>query len=113
MRERDIIKTIVYRQITQGAVLCVNVTELFDNSHYRVELYEEYDAHSIEITDLWLRRPSHRRWLEEYVRIRNVKKIYFGPMCGNLYSLEGYLRNYNFETLGCPLDYLKDLKFEL
>ncbi len=85
------IHTIKYRNIPENARIDVRVEQLMDDWHYRVSIYEEYDAHIIELTDINICHSDDRRWLENYVESFKTKSIWFGGMVlGHFYSLERY-----------------------
>lgn len=85
------IHTIKYRNIPENARIDVRVEKLMDAWHYRVTIYEEYDAHIIELTDINICHFDDRRWLENYVKQFKTKSVFFGSMClGRFYYLERY-----------------------
>ena len=106
--------TVTYKPIKKGGCYIVKVSALFgDDGNYRVSLREESDAHTAQITDLNLRRPSHRRWLEQYVRELtgriHIIGVYFGTndcLGCNHYTLDKFIEQHrNFSSM----DYLQDI----
>lgn len=85
------VHSIKYRNIPENARIDVYVEQLMDVRCYRVEIFEEYDPHIIELTDINICRSENRRWLEKYVQSLNTKNVYFGSMSlGNFYRLDRY-----------------------
>lgn len=105
------IHTIFYKPVPENANLHIWVTELpMQNEpvRYRVELFIANTPHSLQITDLRLRRESHRRWLERYAEVHGVTAVYFGDGLSENnyhYKLDAYIRRSIYN-----LDFLKDLK---
>lgn len=83
--------TITYKPIPQNATLEIRVEELLIAGYYRVTIYEEYDEHILELTDINLHYYGHRRWLEDYIKTHNVKNVWFErALYAPFYKLEKY-----------------------
>ena len=109
---------ITYKPVKDKGCYVVKVSCLFGDLHkYRVDLSEEYDYHTSQITDVHLRRPSDRRWLEQYIkdlskRVR-IAGIYFGDnVCygTNHYPLDVFVEQH---AQWKEYDYLKDLHLDI
>lgn len=109
--------TITYKPVKNKGCYVVKVSRLFGDLHkYRVDLSEEYDYHTSQIVDVNLRRPSDRRWLEQYIkdlskRVR-IAGIYFGNndcLGTNHYTLDKFIEQH---AQWPEYDYLKDLHFD-
>ena len=109
--------TITYKPVKNKGCYVVKVSRLFGDLHkYRVDLSEEYDYHTSQIVDVNLRRPSDRRWLEQYIkdlskRVR-IAGIYFGNndcLGTNHYTLDKFIEQH---AQWPEYYYLKDLHFD-
>lgn len=107
-----------YLPIKDKGCYIIKVSQLFGNQHeYRVDLSEDYDYHTTQIADVNLRRPAHRRWLEQYIknlskRVR-IQGIYFGTNdCNgtNHYPLDVFIEQH---AQWRDYDYLKDLHLDM
>ncbi len=107
-----------YKSIKDGRYYIIKVSALFGyNDCYRVSLKEEYDDHTTQITDVNLRRPSERRWLENYVRDLSehihITGIYFGTgdcLGCNHYPLDVFIQQHSQWK---SYDYLKDIHLDI
>ena len=114
MYDSQSLNTISYKPICNGGCYIVKVSALFGNDgNYRVSLREDCDDHTAQITDINLLRPSHRRWLEWYVKELSkhihIQGVYFGTngcMNCNHYPLDKFIEQHkNFSSM----DYLQDI----
>ena len=103
-----------YKTIEPNKLYEIWVSALVGNStEYRVSVIEECECKSSETVDVNLRRPSDRRFLEDYVekmkKMTHIKSILFGNGCciNDLhYPLKKYKEIYGHWK---GMDFLNDL----
>lgn len=102
-----------YGPVEDGANYEIFVGRLFDIGHYRVTLCKEGSPKTTECFDVDLKRPNHRRALEEYIAKMkehvNVVGIWFrNTGSSTSYALETYReRNKNFPSM----EFINELNF--